>query len=671
MSTRCIPPPPILLSPGEHSFADAVFRLPKIIQPTDNCWIRWRPNDWYLVPDSEKNMYEKLEGEHPNIHSVKPEDDRYVTMRDNKMYEPAYHVGEGLRVTVYRRKISSIPENNIARPSRRALAAAPAPPAPPAPLAPPAPPISDDDAAERERLGREESERIRAARKEAVREMEIHKKTLKALASAAAREQRIRENRIMKRNFEEQLRNIEQKQSQTQKTSFSVDLERTKQALKRLEDEKERLQAEQRAVTEYWARLSRERTQSSQSKKVVPNEDERVRAFMSAASTYFEAQPREFTTEQRDKIARALQKTREAWLTKHDPTHPDFIRRRMSLAPREEQSLPPTKQMRTVSPLTVSALDKTDIGMEITAMNIQDTNPMFATSKIDETVRAARSSRNSALQMSYRHRTSSILQLISFAAIIAALSSVIVFGMMARALVQPRARLDRAIEDVQLPPSADARDLAAAMGSLALANEFAVELDEALHTHPYSWEMTDTEAVHVVKETWCPALRNVLEGLSVVEGELHNEDNSFYLMIAKMCKGIEDGDVNEVQAATYAQNIQGGINCILFNQYEGRFDIADQCPAAPLANSAVAVSNSLLNLSQSAGVKKESLATTLGAVVLTAVAGIAASALTGNQVPVEFIKFGRGQNKMKKRNRRRHTRRSQKLCSSRMCSSRR
>jgi hypothetical protein len=565
-------------------------------------------------------MYAKLHGEHPDINTVKPEDDRY-TVRDpytfSMFYEPAYHVGEGLRVTVYKRTPSSIQE----RVSRRPVHSAPAP-------APPTPPVrrqleSPEQRAERERLGREEAERIRAARIVAARQNAENRKILSILATAAAREQRIRENKVMKRQYEERLRNIEERK---QKTSFAEELER--------------LEAEQRAETERWARVSHDRLPSSQHVVVPKKEDGRVKKIMDAASAYFETQPRALNVEQREKITRALQKTREAWLTKHDPTHPDFIgRRRLSLTPRGEQSLPPTRLMRVSPPAAISALNHTDIGMEGVILGV---NPMFAASNIDETVRAARSSRNTALQMSYHHRNSSILQLICFAAIIAALSSVFVFGTMALALVQPRARLDSAIADVYLPLAADARDFAAAEGSLALANEFAVELDEALNMRPYSWEMTDTEAVHVVRETWCPALENVLWGLSTAEGALQNEDSSFYVMLAKLCKEVQDGHVSESQAADYTRNIQGGINCMLFNQYEGRFDASEQCPAAPLVNSAVSVSNSLLYLSQAAGVDLKSAATNLGAILLTGAAGLLFGAVTGGSgPPIEFIQFGR------------------------------
>ncbi len=649
MSAKCIRPPLINLPPGEHKFTDAVFRLPNIIQPSDNCWIRWRPPSyWELVPDNEKNMYERLEGEHPGIASVQPEDARYVVTLGNTIYEPAYHVGEGNKVTVYKRKLSSIHEEVIARPRRQvapSVVSAPPPPRPPLAVRQVE---SPEQRAERERLGREEAERIRAARREAERQ----KAEIRELATAAAREQRIRENRLMKREFEERLRSIEErKQAElAQKPTFAEELERTNQTLRRQEFEKERVQTEQREETERWARLSRERREQNSVNVRTPTtkDDTRAREIMNAASAYFESQPRALTTDQREKIARALQKTREAWLTRHDPTHPDFTgrRRRLSLKPRGEQSLPPTGLM-CVSPPSITALNHTDIGMEGIVLGV---NPMFATSKIEETVRAVRSSRNTALQTGYRHRNSSILQLVCFAAIIAALSSAFVFGMMALALVQPRARLDGAIADVQLPEVTDARDFAAAGGSLALANEFALELDEAFNMQPRTWEMTDVDAVRVVQETWCPALENVLWGLSNVEGALQDEDNSFYMMLAKLCKEIQDGRVSESQAAAYVRNIEGGINCMLFNQYEGRFDASEQCPAAPLVNSAVAVSNSLLHLSQAAGMDLTSAATHIGAILFAGAAGILFSAVTGGSAPpIDFQQFGRGRRRRTKK----------------------
>jgi hypothetical protein len=371
------------------------------------------------------------------------------------------------------------------------------------------------------------------------------------------------------------------------------------------------------------------------------------REIMDAASGYFETQPRALNAEEREKIAQALQKTRERWLTKHDPTHPDSVtqrRRRLSLAPRREQSLPPTNLMRVSSPVSLSALNYTDVGMEGV---ISGVNPMlFPTSHMDETVRAARSSRNTALQMSYNHRGSSILQLICFVAIVACLSTVSVFGILALALTQPQARLDAAIANVVLPQAADARDFAAAEGSLSLANEFALELDEAFNMQPHTWEMNDAEALRVVQETWCPALQSVLWGLSSVEGAMQDEENSFYMMLAKLCREVQDGHVSEAEAAEYARNIQGGINCVLFNQYEGRFDVSEQCPAAPLANSAVAVSNSMLGVSQAAGFNVKAAATNLGAILLTGAAGFLLSAVTGGSgPPLDFIQFGRRRNK--------------------------
>ena len=652
-STKCIRPPLILLQDGEYSFTDAVFRLPKVIQPTENCWVRWDRNSWELVPDGEKGMYVKLEGEHPDIATVKPEDVRYLLQGT---HEPAYHVGPDLMVTVYKRTELSIQERPLRQPVRSRVAAA----SPTVMSAPVRQLESPEQRAERERLGREEAERIRAARREAARQKAENDKILSIETAAAAREQRIRENEVTKRHYEERLRKIEaRKQTEVaQRPSFEEEVERTKQTLNRLQNEKDRLLAEQSAETDRWAQISRER-RSSQS--IVPKQDVRVREIMHAASGYFETQPRALNAEQREKIARALQKTREGWLTKHDPTHPDFIgqrRRRVSLSPNGDQSLPPTDLMR-VSPQNVSALNHTDILMEGIILGV---NPMlFPTSKLDETVRAARSSRNTALQMSYNH-TSSILQLICFAAIIAALSSVFVFGITAMALVRPRARLDSAITNVQLPQATDARDFAAAEGSLALANEFALELDEAFNMQPKTWEMTDAEAVRVVQETWCPALQNVLWGLSSVEGALQDEENSFYMMLAKLCKEVQDGHVSEAQASDYTRNIQSGINCMLFNQYEGRFDVSEQCPAAPLVNSAVAVSNSMLGVSRAAGIDLKSAATNLGAILLTGAAGLLFSALTGGSgPPLEFIQFGRRRNKngkiSMKKNGSRHARR--------------
>lgn len=664
-STRCVRPPLINLQhrEAEYRFTDAVFRLPSIIQPTENCWIRWGGREWELVPDSEKGTYQKLEGEHPDIHTVKPNDSRYE-MRPNSSsstaYEPAYHVGPGLRVTVYKRRLSSIGEQLPPRQPVRSRVAAATTPVPVRQVE------SPEQRAERDRLGREEAERIRAARREAARQKAEHDKALSVAVAAAAREQRIRENEVMKRQYEERLRSIEErKQTElAQKPSFTEEVERTKLTLKRLQKEKERMLAEeermlaeQRAETQRWARIRHERQDPAVSLAVV-QKDSRVREIMDAASGYFETQPRALNAEQREKIARALQKTRERWLTKHDPTHPDSItrrRRRLSLAPREEQSLPPTNLMRVSSPESLSALNLTDVGIEGVILGM---NPMlFPMSHIDETGRAARSSRNTALQMSYNHRGSSILQLICFVAIVACLSTVSVLGILALALAQPQARLDGAIANVDLPQAIDARDFAAAEGSLSLANEFALELDEALNMQPHTWEMTDAEALHVVQETWCPALQSVLWGLSNVEAAaMHDEENSFYMMLAKLCREVQDGHVSEAEAAEYARNIQGGINCVLFNQYEGRFDVSEQCPAAPLANSAVAVSNSMLGVSQAAGFNVKAAATNLGAILLTGAAGLIFSAVTGGSgPPLEFIQFGRRRNKNS--NKYRHARR--------------
>jgi len=91
---------------GDFDFAtDDRFKLPKMIQG-QNCLIRFDESSghWTLVPKNEKRKYKKTD-EHPLIDNVRP----IPYPRNKTEPEPAYHVGEGLKVTVYRLKRESTP----------------------------------------------------------------------------------------------------------------------------------------------------------------------------------------------------------------------------------------------------------------------------------------------------------------------------------------------------------------------------------------------------------------------------------------------------------------------------------------------------------------------------------------------------------------------------------
>jgi len=230
-------------------------------------------------------------------------------------------------------------------------------------------------------------------------------------------------------------------------------------------------------------------------------------------------------------------------------------------------------------------------------MNVVE-NPMH-TRETCETILIVRS----------HHKRSYKVQLMCFVTMIASIVSVLLFGLVAMAFSNTTITTTLS----------DARSVAAAQGSLGLMNEYAMELDEVIQNDPNLWEKSDADVLQTMRETWCPALQNVLWGLSVFEREsFGGSDKNFYSMLATICSS----DVSEKEAANLARDISAGFNCVLYNQYEGAFGLRDACPAKAFVQSAVDASNHIVQAGELASVSKLDMAMSVGAMLLLSAGGL-------------------------------------------------